>query len=103
MAALASRFSPKGKAKAEPTFAEQAAATGQWLERIRDRPGIFRWFSMVWNRHDILAIAIDGCAEAADTAKVVDKVRRSLGIAVRQLGGPDIDWAKQATKRKEDD
>lgn len=104
MAAHVSRFAPAKKAaKAPPTFAEEAAETGAWLEHIRNKPAVLRWFSMAWHKHDILAIAIDGCAEAVDGSKTVEKVRKAVGIAVRSLGGPDIDWAKQATKKRDDD
>lgn len=85
------------KQEAKPkSFAEQADEIGDWLESIQKSP--FRFFRMIWHRHAILDYALAGCDDALASYKTSDKVRRNIALIVTALGGPSIDWGKQATK-----
>lgn len=86
------------KAKA---YHETAPEVGDWLEDILDTPALGRWIRVLWNCRAILEHALEAIDHVIAVRKTEDKLRRTVALAVTQLGGPAIDWEKQATKDKD--
>lgn len=102
MARRVRRSGDRGKGDDKPkTFADQAAEIGDWLEDVRDSGPLVRTIKLWWHRHTILEYALAGADEALNANKSVEKIRKAIGIAVSALGGPAIDWAKQAVKKED--
>lgn len=87
--------------EARKPIAKRAADLADWLEDVENSAGIIRAVRFWWNRNKIVDVALEALDALVDLEKkdgMHDRIRRSLAIAVTALGGPRIDWEKQAAK-----
>lgn len=96
-----SRKRRRGKAESEAPkpLSARAADILADLEDIEDSAWLVRCFRRWWYRDVIIATAMEALEAVSGHDKMLEKLRKAVAIQVTTLGGPQIDWAKQATKK----